>query len=98
MIRNLSAALTILARAEADEHFLHADVDAFGAPSECHELVSRFEAERQRRARKHAEAIARRPLRCIRREARARGGFLPCSGDPRWQAIVGRVYAARYPF
>lgn len=98
MIRNLSAALTILARAEAAEIFMHADVAAFGAPSECLALVSRGEARRSRRARKHAEAIARRPLRVIKREAQARGGFTPCSGDPRWQGIVGRAYAAAYPF
>jgi hypothetical protein len=98
MITNLGHALSILASAEAAEHFMHADVEAFHAPSECHGLVSRGEAERARQARKHAEATARRPLRLIVREAQRRGGVTPCSGDPKWQAIVGRVYANTYPF
>ena len=95
MIQNLGTVLTVLARSEAAEHFMHADVDAFGAPSECHVLVSRGEAQRQRRARKLAEALARRPMRCIKREAQRRG--MPI-GSPRWQAFVGRVCDARYPF
>lgn len=90
-ITNLGAALTVLARAEAAEIAAHIDVDAYGAPGECHDLVSRGEHVRERIARKHAEAIARAPLRVIRREALRRGGVLPCSGDPRWQAIVGRI-------
>jgi hypothetical protein len=89
-VTNLSAALTILARAEAAEYRLHADVDAWGAPSECHNLVSRRESARLREARRHAESVVQRPLRWILREAKRRGGVLPCSGDPRWQAIVGR--------
>lgn len=92
-IPNLGAALMVLARAEASEIFMHADVDAFGAPGECHGLVARGEAERQRLARRQAEAIARRPLRIIRQQAKQRGGMDPCSADPRWQAVVGRVMA-----
>ena len=97
-VPNLSAALTILARAEASEHFMHADVDAFGAPGECHALVARGEKQRQRQARKQAEAIAQRPFRIIRKDAKRRGGFLACSGDPKWQDIVGRIYHNNYPF
>ena len=51
---------------------MHADVDACGAPSECHALVSQGQAKRMRRARKHAEAIARAPLRVIARQSRQR--------------------------
>lgn len=98
MIRNLGTALTILARAEAAEHFMHADVDAFGAPSECHGLVSRNEARRLRQARKHAEAEAKAPYRVIRAQAQKRGRIVPCSGDPRWQRLVGRIYTNTYPF
>lgn len=94
-IRNLGRVLTIVARAEAREHFMHADVDAFGAPGECHGLVSRGEKQRLRRARKHAEAEARAPWRVIRQQAGARG--MPMGG-PKWQSFVGRVYEATYPF
>lgn len=73
MIRNLGKVLTIIARAEAEEMDRHADVDAFNAPSECHALVSRGEARRERLARKHAEAVAERPWRIIKREAEQRG-------------------------
>ena len=97
---NLGKALTILAAHECDERFAHADVDAWGAPSECHGLVSKNEGKRERIARKHAEAIAQRPLRIIRREAMRRGGIDPA--DPfshKWMAFVERVYSARgYPF
>lgn len=95
-VKNLSKALTILARAEAAEHFQHADVDAFHAPSECHVLVSRGEARRQRHARKHAEAVAQAPLRAIKRAAAQRGN-MPI-GSPRWQGFVSRVYGKTYPF
>lgn len=94
-ISNLGQVLTILARAEAAEHFMHADVSAFGAPSECHALVSRGEARRKRIARKRAEAEARAPMRVIQHQARKRGMEL---GGPRWQGFVSRVYDSRYPF
>lgn len=88
MIRNLGAALSILVRASAAEEFAHYDVDAFGAPSECHDLVARGEAQRLRRARKHAEAVARRPLRVILREASRRGCDLA-----RLASVSGRIVA-----
>lgn len=74
MISNLGKAITILAKAEALELDMHADVEAFYAPSECHDLVARGEIQRARLARKHAEAIANRPYRVIKREAYRRGG------------------------
>lgn len=88
----LSQALTILARAEASELFAHDEVDAYYAPSECHTLVMRGEAKRWRLTRKRAESAARAPLRVILREAHKRGGLVPCSGDPKWQRFVARVY------
>jgi len=88
MIRNLGAVLTVLARQEAREADMHADIDAWHAPGECHHLVARREARRERTARKRAEALARRPMRVIRREASRRG--LPLHG-PRWQGLVGRL-------
>lgn len=95
MIRNLGQVLTIIARAEACEHFMHADVDAWGAPSECHGLVSRGETRRQRQARRHAEAVARAPWRVIQRQAAKRG--MPIGG-PQWQSFIGRLYDRTYPF
>jgi hypothetical protein len=72
MIANLGKALTILNKASIAESAMHADVDAFHAPSECHTLVARGEARRLRRARKHAEAVARAPVRVILRQAQRR--------------------------
>lgn len=86
----LSRALTILARAEALEHDLHAERAAMRAPSECSALIRRGQARRARLARKQAESEARLPLRVIRRETQRRAGFTPASGDPKWQAIVAR--------
>lgn len=88
-IRNLGKALTILARAQATEIAYHADVDAWDAPSECHTDVARGEPRRQRRARKHAEAVARAPLRVIARQARRRGCPI---GSPRFDRLIATVY------
>jgi hypothetical protein len=96
MIRNLGKVLTILARQECDENFAHADLAAFGAPSECHRDVKRGETYRFRHARRYAEAVARRPYRVIVREARRRGCPL---GGPQWDRAVGRVYERQgFPF
>lgn len=92
MITNLGKALTILATQQAIECDMHSDVSAFGAPSECHGLVARGEGRRARRARKHAEAITRRPLRIIEREAKRRGCPI---GSPSWDNLVGRL--CRFP-
>lgn len=89
-VPNLSIALSILMRAECREVFLHADVSAFGAPSECHDDVDRGMAKRMRVARKHAEAVSQRPLRCILRAA-ARSGV-------DWGRVCNRVYWNNYPF
>lgn len=98
MIKNLGRVLTILALHEASEIFAHEDVRAFGAPSECHDDVSRGEPQRFREARRHAESEARRPLKIIFMEAEKRAGMTPLSGDPKWQAVVGRIYRNRFPF
>lgn len=92
MIRNLGATLTVIARWQAREADMHADVSAWGAPGECHGLVSKGEDERFRRARRHAEAVARRPYRVIVREARRRG--CPLDG-PRFDRLVARL--TRFP-
>lgn len=97
-IQQLGKALSILAQHEVDELIQHDDVDAWGAPSECHRDVSRGEGRRWRRARKHAEAVARAPLRVIEKQAKRRGGFNPSIADPRWQRIVSRLYVEQSPF
>lgn len=89
MIRNLGTALTVIARQEARESDMHADVIAWGAPGECHALVSRGETQRARRARKLAEAIARRPFRIIAREAERRG--CPIGGRRYYQAVARQM-------
>ena len=96
MIRNLGKVLAILARAEACEIDMHADVDAFGAPSECHAMVARHEGRRLRRARKHAEAVARRPLRCIEREARRRGAVVTHHENRHYGRLVAALLTHPY--
>lgn len=55
---NLGKALSIIVRANVDEDIMHSDVDAFGAPSECHGSVSKGESRRLRQARRHAKAAS----------------------------------------
>lgn len=85
---NLGRALTILLRAYQREHAMHEDVDAFYAPGECHDLVSRGEGKRLRFAVRHACAVAGvKNARQLRRTVRAaigndasiyrRYGFVP---------------------
>lgn len=66
--QQLGRALSILFRAEALEHALHEEANAFHAPSECHELIGRAEAARMRLATRRAKAIAghRQPWRAAR--------------------------------
>lgn len=90
MIRNLGRVLSVLVMQEAGEHFAHADVDAWHAPSECHRDVARGAEKRARKARKQAEALARRPLRVIMKEARARGFNA--------ERALSRVYSRNFPF
>jgi hypothetical protein len=92
MIRHLGRVATILAKCEAVEIDLHADVDAWHAPSECHTQVSRGEVQRMRLARRRAEALAGRPYRIIARELETRGCPI---GSYRWQALVDRC--VRHP-
>lgn len=54
----LGRALTILKLCDVGEQTMHADVAAFGAPSECHSLVSKGEARRWRQAYRHACAVS----------------------------------------
>lgn len=91
-IRNLGRVATILARAEALEIDLHADVQAWNAPPECHIDVARGEWKRQRLARRHAEATAQRPFRVIKHQLSVRGCPI---GSKYWEALVWRL--CRHP-
>lgn len=73
-IANLGRALSVIARHEACEAVMHEDVSAFGAPGECHALVSRGEDRRLRQARKVAAGIAGVRFALIEREAVRRLG------------------------
>lgn len=57
-MRQLGKALGILIRQMEIENAMHADVDAWGAPSECHGLVARGSARRWREVRRHACHVA----------------------------------------
>lgn len=76
----LGRALTILIRAAEVEHAMHDDVDAWGAPSECHALVSKGEGERARLAMRracHAAGVSnRRLLRKAMRRAMGNDRFV----------------------
>jgi hypothetical protein len=65
---DIGRAISILIRQEAAEIAMHADVDAFYAPSECHALVARGAVGRRRQAQRHAAAVAGLPRREVWRE------------------------------
>ena len=86
--RSLGKALTILAQAEADEILTHVHISAWSAPSECHADACRGRDRRERQARKHAEAVYRRPYRIIKRDAKRNG--MPI-GSPRWERFIDSI-------
>lgn len=90
-MRQMGKAIGILALAQAREDFMHEDVDAFGAPGECHGLVSRGEARRERQARRHAKAASGLSRAAFNRELRR----VPY---PVMRRAYGRVYERHYPF
>ena len=54
----LGRAFSIIAQHQMREWDMHADVRAWGAPSECHDLVNRGAARRERAAYAHASAVS----------------------------------------
>lgn len=70
MSQHLGKALTILAGQLVDEEIMHADVDAWGAPSECHRDVSRGERRRHRAAIWKARGASRMSKRNFNRAIR----------------------------
>lgn len=71
-IRNLGRALSIIIEHQRRENAMHDDVDAFHAPSECHDLVSRHEGKRFRAVRRHVEGITGHRFAVVMREAARR--------------------------
>ena len=57
-MRQLGKALGILLKQIEHEAMLHDDVAAWGAPSECHDLVARGQERRHRDAMRHACHVA----------------------------------------
>lgn len=67
----LGKAISILVSAERIERDMHDDVDAWGAPSECHDLVARGEEKRRRHARRRAlHAAGVNSMRVLRTRVR----------------------------
>jgi len=91
-IPNVSAALTVLARAEANEQLMHDDVRAWGAPSECHADVARGAAERWRTARRRAHALTGLRWRAMVRRLRRDYGLSLDPYDRQWSRIVDHAY------
>ena len=87
----MGRAVSIIAAHFAAEHIAHADVDAFGAPSECHALVARGEAQRERQARRLAKAASGLSRAEFNRRLRKL--------DRRWiDAAVDRILVRDCPF
>jgi hypothetical protein len=88
MIRNLGQALSVVIAQEAAEADAHADVDAFGAPSECHSLVNKHMLRRRLNAIVEAQRIAGAPWAEITRQAAERGCAVY---GPIWNRTVGNL-------
>lgn len=74
-MRSIGRAVGILVQAQMREIAMHEDVDAWGAPGECHRDVARGEGGRLRLARRRAlHAAGLRSMHLLRREARRRMG------------------------
>lgn len=94
-VKCLGQILSLIIRHDCDEQFSHADVEAFGAPGECHDLVRKNEHKRWRHTRRRVVALAGRPWRVVLKELRKQGIEL---GGPKYERMVDRVYARHYPF
>jgi len=71
----LGKAIGILVAAVELENAYHEDVAAMNAPSECHDVVSRGEAQRMRHARRRAlHAAGLNRWRLLRRAVRKQTG------------------------
>lgn len=70
--RNIGKALGLIALAAVEEYHMHADIAAFGAPSECHGAVSKGEARRMRDLRRRIKGLTGLKWREFRKEVTAR--------------------------
>lgn len=93
-MKSMGRALTIMARQDVREIVMHEDVSAWGAPSECHQSVSRGEFLRRREARRLAKSVSGLSRAAFNREL-ARGGGL---GGRVWSSLVSRLYERMSPF
>jgi hypothetical protein len=90
-IKNCSAALTVIARFEVGEMIAHADVRAFGAPSECHALVNRGLPKRARTMRRQVHGLTQLPwLVFLRRLGKEHNLYLD-SQDHKWARVVSET-------
>ena len=87
----MGKAISIIAKARAAEYIMHADVDAYYAPSECHELVSRGEERRERQARRHAKSISGLSRRGFNRRFKMVSDRTMC-------IVVDRIIDRVFPF
>lgn len=65
--QQLGRGLTTVIKQQVSESLMHADVDAFHAPSECHALVSKGEDERYEEALKKGAQEANMSLKDFKR-------------------------------
>lgn len=55
---SMGAAISILARQEAEEQINHADITAFGGCGDCHRSIRQGEERREREARRLAKSVS----------------------------------------
>ena len=89
-MRNISEAIVILAAWQIAEDVYHEDVSAWGAPSECHDLVRRGARRRFYSAARQALAVAGSAKR-IKQAANDMGH----RGQDR---LMGQLYGRMSPF
>jgi len=67
-MRNMGKAIGIIVAAQVREDLLHDDVNMMGAPSECHDVVTKGEDQRARRAHRHAKSVSGLSRAAFRKE------------------------------
>lgn len=73
--RNLGRGLTIFLEHHRYENFMHDEIDAWHAPSECHALASRGEDRRFRAMRRHVEGVTGLKWKVFREQVIRRTGL-----------------------
>jgi hypothetical protein len=93
VMAQLGKAFGLILLAEAKEAFMHQDVSLWGAPSECHDLVSKGEFKRLRQARRNAKAVSGLSRAAFNKLAKG-----VTADNPQWSRAYSRIYNAHYPF